>query len=471
MENQEKKITDLLEFFQKIEKKYAQYEEIGLPRRRIKHGDMLRYIHKLERDNRFKVTTIGNSAEGREIYQLKIGTGKIKVLIWSQMHGDESTGTRALFDLFNFLHYAAQFEAEKAQIFNELTLFVVPMLNPDGAERFTRQNAYGIDLNRDAVLLQSPEAKLLKHLRDKIMPDFAFNLHDQDRHFRAGNNKKPAVMSFLAAATDDQNTINPIRKGAMQVIASINSILQHFAPDQVGRYSDSFDARCFGDTFQRSGTRTVLFEAGNAISDPEKVVVRKMNFLAILAGLMSIAGGYHEQEEVVDYQSIPSNRKDLYDLIIRNALLHIDGHEVKVDIGIVRDEKNIVGKEGAYSSFVSEIKEVGDLTGYYAYQEYNADGLLATRGEVFPKVYRDILALSDLSPDIYRKILDMGITTVKLRHIPSGRDYSQLPLHLVPAWEHADNTIRAGSVPNFLIHNHSGRCTAAVVNGFLLFIR
>ena len=34
---------------------------------------------------------------------------------------------------------------------------MVPMLNPDGAERFQRRNAQGIDINRDALLLQSPE--------------------------------------------------------------------------------------------------------------------------------------------------------------------------------------------------------------------------------------------------------------------------------------------------------------------------
>ena len=37
------------------------------------------------------------------------------------------------------------------RILSALTLYVVPMLNPDGAERYQRRNAQNIDLNRDAL--------------------------------------------------------------------------------------------------------------------------------------------------------------------------------------------------------------------------------------------------------------------------------------------------------------------------------
>ena len=48
---------------------------------------------------------IGQSEEGRDIYQLKLGSGKRKILVWSQMHGNESTGTKAVFDFLNFTKY------------------------------------------------------------------------------------------------------------------------------------------------------------------------------------------------------------------------------------------------------------------------------------------------------------------------------------------------------------------------------
>ena len=51
----------------------------------------------------FQVSNIGISFNKLPINKVCIGTGEIKVLIWSQMHGNESTGTKALCDLFKVL--------------------------------------------------------------------------------------------------------------------------------------------------------------------------------------------------------------------------------------------------------------------------------------------------------------------------------------------------------------------------------
>src|SRR5690606_11304713 len=44
---------------------------------------------------------VGRSAEGRPLYLVRFGSGPTTVLLWSQMHGDESTATMALADIFN----------------------------------------------------------------------------------------------------------------------------------------------------------------------------------------------------------------------------------------------------------------------------------------------------------------------------------------------------------------------------------
>ena len=53
----------------------------------------------------FKKEIIGHSELGIPIYKITVGHGKIKVLIWSQMHGNEGTGTKALFDMFKFFAF------------------------------------------------------------------------------------------------------------------------------------------------------------------------------------------------------------------------------------------------------------------------------------------------------------------------------------------------------------------------------
>ena len=50
-----------------------------------------------------KITVIGESVLGKPIYNYVIGCGKTKIFMWSQMHGNESTTTKALFDFFNLL--------------------------------------------------------------------------------------------------------------------------------------------------------------------------------------------------------------------------------------------------------------------------------------------------------------------------------------------------------------------------------
>ena len=56
------------------------------------------------------------------------------------------------------------------RILSSLTLYVVPMLNPDGAERFQRRNAQGIDINRDALSLQTPEGQAAEAAARPLQP-------------------------------------------------------------------------------------------------------------------------------------------------------------------------------------------------------------------------------------------------------------------------------------------------------------
>ena len=100
--------------------------------------------------------------------------------MWSQMHGDEPTATMALMDLFQFLQKKDEFDSLRQVLLSKLTLHFIPMLNPDGANRFTRRNMQGIDINRDAMRMQTPEGRILKRIRDETKADWGFNLHDQN---------------------------------------------------------------------------------------------------------------------------------------------------------------------------------------------------------------------------------------------------------------------------------------------------
>ena len=269
------------------------------------------------------ISTIGSSVENRSIYSLKFGTGPKKILLWSQMHGNESTTTKALFDCFNLFMTN---NAIPSTILDACTLMIIPILNPDGAQRYTRLNANEVDLNRDAQQLTQPESKVLRNAYDEFKPDYCFNLHGQRTIYNVGDSKISSSLSFLSPSQDEERTLTENRKISMSIIAKINEMMQSAVPGGIARYDDGFNLNCVGDTFQNMNVPTLLYEAGHCPNDYDREVVRRLIFCSILKGLNTIALG----RDILDYKSylkIPENRKQFYDIIIRNV--KIEGENSK----------------------------------------------------------------------------------------------------------------------------------------------
>jgi hypothetical protein len=366
--------SSLCEFSKRIEKKYEQYRESAIQKHRFRHRDIVPLVEKFSGNSIFSVREAGKSFENRSIYSLRTGKGNRKVMLWSQMHGNESSATMAIFDICNFLAANDEFEELRSQILNKLNICFIPMLNPDGAEVFKRVNAQYIDINRDTLRLQSPEAKLLKLMLDRFNPDFGFNLHDQDRHYSAGKSSNPASMSFLAPAFNHERTIDKLRENSMKVIAAMNHVLQQFIPAQVAKYSDAYNLQCFGDFIQKSGTSTILIESGNSINDSEKQYIRKLTFISILSALFSIAENSFEKFEINEYYQIPENVKDFYDLIIRNAQIEKNGTKYTIDIAI--NNEGLDFADHKTPDYKSIINNIGDLSNFFAYNDFDANGML-----------------------------------------------------------------------------------------------
>jgi hypothetical protein len=350
------------------------YKQQRFTHRRFKHQDIVPVLDSLRGQEPLDITQVGQSLEKRAIYQVKAGTGENKVLLWSQMHGDEATATMALFDIFNFLTASGdEFDSLRQTILTNTTLYFIPMLNPDGAERFQRRTASDIDMNRDALRLQTPEGALLKSLQQTLQPLVGFNLHDQNPRYSVGKTGQQAVVSFLATAYDQARNINDVRRRSMQLIVGMDRVLQEFIPDQVARFDDEFEPRAFGDNIQKWGTTLVLIESGGYKGDAEKMTIRRLNFVAILTALESIATNSYEKESIDNYQAIPENGRQLFDVLIRNATIIRNGRPVTVDVGINRQEVNI---DSARSfRYRSTVEDIGDLSTFYGLNEIDATGL------------------------------------------------------------------------------------------------
>ena len=441
---------------------YEEFQEPSLEKRRIKHADLQPLIAKWKADQTVEVSQVGTSIEGRSLHLLSMGTGNTDVFLWSQMHGNEPTATQAIFDILNFFA-GSTFAEEKQEILSRLKVHFLPMLNPDGAEVFQRRNTLGIDINRDALRLQSPEGRTLKKVRDSLAADFGFNLHDQSTYYNAERTEKPATISYLAPPFNYERDVDESRAAAMQVIVYMNSIIQKYAPGQVGRYSDDFEPRAFGDNIQKWGTSTILIESGGYPSDPEKQEIRKLNYVSILSALYTIAQGNYKDIPLEDYEKIPENDRKLFDLKIENVAYPLLGKEYIMDIGIHRLEVDLEDHEEFWYS--SRIIDQGDLSTYYGYKTFDGTGYKIIPGKVYPEVLSKI---KDMSGTEYIENLKKGYVYFRisedLKHIP----FTPGPFHLISEnYDIPEFRLEVGRNPTFLLEKE-GNIHYAVVNGFLI---
>jgi len=356
------------------------YRDTNFTNRFINHAGLQAKINSLAAGSIFKIEQIGSSAQGRAIYHLSAGTGKPNILFWSQMHGDESTATLALLDLFNFFNADDEHNSIRKQILYNCTLHFIPMLNPDGAAAFTRRNAQNIDINRDFLATQSPEARILKEIQQKLRPEFGFNLHDQGSLWSVTGSRKPAPISLLAPPADEQANVTQSRLKAMKVVTAINNCLQAKIPGQIGRWDDTFEPRAFGDNFQALGMATILIESGGYIGDPERQFVRKLNFDGILHALQQIASGDYRHQNTDDYYSIPQNNKEIFHILIRNCKLQTQPGTITADIGLNYNERFDLPNQT--TQLVYSVCDIGDLHTWGAYQYIDTDGALINKALV-----------------------------------------------------------------------------------------
>ncbi len=369
-------------FAQNLYANHGNYRVNGFESRRIKHNEVLINIDRIKSENPalYAVQPVGRSIEGRPIQMISFGQGSTDVLLWSQMHGNESTATRALFDLLNYFSLNQQ-SNEVKRILNELRIHIIPMLNPDGAEQFQRENALGIDLNRDALKLVSPEAQLLKRVRDSLDADYGFNLHDQSRYYNVSRTPKQASISFLATAYNYEKEMSEKRRDAAQLIGFLHHINELFIPGHTGRYSDDFEPRAFGDNIQLWGTRLVLIETGGFSGDREKNAGRKLNYVLIGSALESIASNSFESVNESVYWNIHENDRNLFDLKVEGVKVEYNGTHYTLDLGINLEETETTNQTGY--SLSANVVDRGDLSTYFGYTTIDASSTVL----IVPKVY------------------------------------------------------------------------------------
>lgn len=333
------------------------------------HAQVVRVLQELvaRSDGTIFQHEAGVSIEGRSLYRLTLGRGNLPVLLWSQMHGDEPTATQVLIDILRFLELSRTTVPWVQRILHRLTLHVIPLLNPDGAEIPRRTNAVLVDLNRDALALRSPEGQMLHEACTAVQPAYAFNLHDQGLS-SVGSTNRVAALALLAPPADEERSVTPARLRAMKMGSVVVEAVRKYADGHISRYDDAFEPRAFGDTVQALGTSTLLIESGHWPGDPEKRFVRRLNFVGILSVLHVLAGGGVDHVAEESYENLLPNGKRAHEIIIRHVTVrHRSGWTGVADLGISRN---------GMMAGPLVLKEVGDLAMFGALEERDGTGLV-----------------------------------------------------------------------------------------------
>ena len=429
---------------------YQRYQQPQLDKAQLSYSDIAPVLEQHKHNPLFRFSQLGQSALGTAIWQIDIGSGPVKILAWSQMHGDESTATASLMDLLNIIA-ADENSSWRKQWQDKITLRLIPMVNPDGAAASSRFNSMGIDINRDAKALQTPEGRLLMQAAKAFQPDFGLNLHDQNRFYAVGETDKPATISLLASAFNEAKDIDATRERAMQLVGEMRDLMAELAPGYLAKYNDTFSWRSFGDTFAGMGISTVLIESGAHPSDDNRQVARRLNTQLLVKTINSVASGAYAKQTTAAYQAIPFNRDGgIKDLLLNDVVISVNGHQAQIDLALEFDLDNKIAR----------IRDIGDLSVYGGFHQLSANGLSFSRG----KAYRLTEPLV-LQKEQYLSLLAQGYShfsgNAQLLDNQTG-----LPVVVNPKGLAKDAPHR-GALATFLLSNAKG-VQLALLNGQLL---
>jgi hypothetical protein len=166
-----------------------------------RYDDVLRFFDELQkRSPLVRVTSFGTSVEGRALPLVILSdppisqprdaraSGKPIVFVFANIHAGEVEGKEAM------QHMARRIVlGDMRSLLDKLIILIAPIYNADGNEKINvmnrtaqngplggvgvRENAKGLDLNRDYMKLESPEAQSLVRLFNRWDPHLTVDLH------------------------------------------------------------------------------------------------------------------------------------------------------------------------------------------------------------------------------------------------------------------------------------------------------
>ncbi|MFC5379243.1 M14 family zinc carboxypeptidase [Aquipuribacter nitratireducens] len=189
-------------------------------------------------DGRVSVESAGLSGEGRELYYATVGTGDTVFWLQARIHGNELQSTQAVLHILQELGRSNTPEARSIR--ENLTVVVIPMYNPDGAEANIRQSTTPTrtDLNRDWENFVQPESVAFWELFAEVQPDLGLDLHHMSSAPRVAGTDDLNQFQIGARTVDPARLTDEQWATARQMAEVSLDALDGYGQTHVARYPD-----------------------------------------------------------------------------------------------------------------------------------------------------------------------------------------------------------------------------------------
>ncbi|MDR3710360.1 MAG: M14 family zinc carboxypeptidase [Capsulimonadaceae bacterium] len=188
-----------------------------------------RLANLADRSSLIKLYDLGKSSSGdRSVWLTSVSDPSVdprktvRILILCRQHGDEPASTEAALEFLD--HVANGTAAGARDALRHASLYIVPMVNPDGADLGTRENAKKVDLNRDWGHFNAAETSLVNKACRSIRPAFVLDMHswDQPDPFRSNCFEASRDAGAAASAERDlqRRAVDEISDGTGQAISA-----------------------------------------------------------------------------------------------------------------------------------------------------------------------------------------------------------------------------------------------------------
>jgi len=204
------------------------------------YNDVISFIEVLEQSSPYiRVETMARSTEGRDIPLLIIGNplpqcpadlendNRIVVYLQGNIHAGEVEGKEATLMLARDI-----LANDVSNILKDVVVLICPILNADGNEKIStknrtrqngpkngvgvRYNGQNLDLNRDAMKLETPEITgVVTHVLNTWDPAISIDCHTTNGSYH----EEPITFTWMMNPSGDRNLINYMRDKLMPQVS------------------------------------------------------------------------------------------------------------------------------------------------------------------------------------------------------------------------------------------------------------